>query len=185
MNKISRKEALASNLSKYFTGKLCKQGHISERYASNGACVQCSQIKSKSSSDYQRNYYLQNKSKILDHRKSYRKDNPTAFKDYYAQNKLNLRQKDQIKRDSRPGWQSLNCMDSICRDITPKWSNYEGRLAIYWEAALLRSKGYDVEVDHVIPRTSDTVCGLHCEDNLQIISRTDNIRKHNNYQKDW
>jgi hypothetical protein len=32
---------------RYFTGKPCKHGHISERYTASGACVECSLIHAK------------------------------------------------------------------------------------------------------------------------------------------
>lgn len=38
---ISRAEAKARGLDRYFSGRLCPKGHISERYTTNGRCVQC------------------------------------------------------------------------------------------------------------------------------------------------
>ena len=38
---ISRNQALASDSLKYFTGKPCIHGHISERYTSTAKCVAC------------------------------------------------------------------------------------------------------------------------------------------------
>jgi len=38
---ISRKQARQKGKIRYFTGKPCKYGHISERYTSIGTCVQC------------------------------------------------------------------------------------------------------------------------------------------------
>jgi len=43
----SRKEAKEFGLKKYFTGKPCKHGHISERMASCGGCSQCDKIRRK------------------------------------------------------------------------------------------------------------------------------------------
>jgi hypothetical protein len=40
---VRRADALARGLSKYFTGKACKQGHIADRYI-NGHCVVCSAL---------------------------------------------------------------------------------------------------------------------------------------------
>jgi len=37
----TRDQALMQNRSKYFTGKLCRNGHASLRYASSGICVEC------------------------------------------------------------------------------------------------------------------------------------------------
>lgn len=44
MNVITRKEAKSKNLNRFFTGRPCIYGHISERYIS-GVCVECSNIK--------------------------------------------------------------------------------------------------------------------------------------------
>lgn len=40
---ISRKEAIEKGLKRYFTGKECKYGHVSERYTSSFQCFACSQ----------------------------------------------------------------------------------------------------------------------------------------------
>jgi len=39
---ITRKEARAKGLKRYFTGKPCKHGHVAERFVS-GPCVECAQ----------------------------------------------------------------------------------------------------------------------------------------------
>lgn len=41
MELISRESAWQAGLTKFFTGKPCKKGHICERYVSNGGCVFC------------------------------------------------------------------------------------------------------------------------------------------------
>lgn len=38
---ISRKDAKAAGLKRYFTGVPCKRGHFDERRTSNGSCVEC------------------------------------------------------------------------------------------------------------------------------------------------
>jgi len=38
---ITRMSAAHSGLKRYYTGKLCKYGHDSERYVYNGHCVEC------------------------------------------------------------------------------------------------------------------------------------------------
>ena len=47
MDIITRKEAKAQGLKKYFTGNPCKNGHTAERQTSNGICIACSNIKQK------------------------------------------------------------------------------------------------------------------------------------------
>jgi len=41
---IGRREALDQGLTKYFTGKACIFGHLSERFAINGNCTACKVI---------------------------------------------------------------------------------------------------------------------------------------------
>ena len=41
MQIITRADAKAQGLGKYFTGKLCKNGHIAERRTNGGGCVEC------------------------------------------------------------------------------------------------------------------------------------------------
>jgi 5-methylcytosine-specific restriction endonuclease McrA len=43
---ISRAEARAQGLIRYFTGRACKRGHIAERHVSNLTCVECQREKS-------------------------------------------------------------------------------------------------------------------------------------------
>lgn len=40
---ISRKDALALGLRRYYTGKPCKHGHVTERYTRKSTCVACAQ----------------------------------------------------------------------------------------------------------------------------------------------
>lgn len=39
---ISREEARAKRLKRYFDGKACRKGHVAERYVSYGGCIACS-----------------------------------------------------------------------------------------------------------------------------------------------
>lgn len=44
--------------------------------------------------------------------------------------------------------------------------------------------GQEVHVDHIIPLNAPNVCGLHCEFNLQLLTKEANIKK-SNYYNDW
>lgn len=72
MECISRKDAIQKGLSKYYTGRPCRRGHVAERYTA-GACVQCI-------SERKAELYQQNREKVLAYMKIqgavYRKKNP-------------------------------------------------------------------------------------------------------------
>lgn len=38
---LSRRDAYERGLTRYYTGEVCERNHRSERYTSNGACIQC------------------------------------------------------------------------------------------------------------------------------------------------
>lgn len=70
-------------------------------------------------------------------------------------------------------------MNRVHSQQTPPWANARKIFRLYIEAAELRAKGHDVEVDHIIPLRGALVSGLHVENNLRIISRTENGKKSN------
>lgn len=58
---------------------------------------------------------------------------------------------------------------------TPKWVNFEELYRIYNECP----KG--MHVDHIIPLSSDKVCGLHVPWNLQYVTPEYNSNKRNKF----
>ena len=63
---------------------------------------------------------------------------------------------------------------------TPGWANQGDIEAVYRKAAIFTKRdGTPWHVDHTVPLKSKLVCGLHCEDNLQVISGFDNMTKGN------
>lgn len=63
---------------------------------------------------------------------------------------------------------------------TPSWANSH-YIALFYEMAKLERQrlGVHVEVDHIVPLQSPLVCGLHCEHNLQLLTRKANRSKCN------
>ena len=66
---------------------------------------------------------------------------------------------------------------------TPAWLtevDWAAIAALYEQAAqLTATTGIEHEVDHIIPLQGETVCGFHCPENLRIVTRNENRRKHN------
>lgn len=62
---------------------------------------------------------------------------------------------------------------------TPPWADHAKIEAVYVEAEAMRALGVEVEVDHIIPLQGRTVSGLHTEDNLRLMIKTDNRAKGN------
>lgn len=68
---------------------------------------------------------------------------------------------------------------------TPKWLSKLQLIEIkeFYKKAkeITKLTGVNMEVDHIIPLTSDKVCGLNVPWNLQIITEFENISKHNKF----
>lgn len=65
---------------------------------------------------------------------------------------------------------------------TPLWANNDAILAIYEESERLGIEtGIPREVDHILPITNKLICGLHVENNLRVITGSENARKHNKF----
>jgi len=62
---------------------------------------------------------------------------------------------------------------------TPKWADLEKVADLYRVAAKMSLGTGSYHVDHIVPMVSDLVCGLHVENNLQILPREENIKKLN------
>lgn len=58
----------------------------------------------------------------------------------------------------------------------PKWANLEQIKALYKKA---RQSG--LHVDHIVPLCGKSVCGLHWEGNLQLLTPKENFSKNNRY----
>jgi hypothetical protein len=107
MNVISAKEAKNLGLQKYFTGKPCKNNHITERRVAGRQCIECVKNISKlwvsnnrqRFNEIQRKFYVTHKEQTLKKQKTWQ----SANKEKYSQITKNYRiaNKDKINLYSR------------------------------------------------------------------------------------
>ena len=161
---ISRKEAKAQGLTRYFTGEPCKHGHVAERMTSSGACHTC----------------LSSSNRLHDktpERQQRLKDN--GFK---AQLKWNRNNREKLRK-ATSNWTkankeakavSVNARRRRCR--VNGVDGIEDIKAIYKEAQRLNQEAGHIayHIDHIIPLAKG---GAHHPDNLQILSAEENLKK--------
>lgn len=107
--------------------------------------------------------------------------NRNYYQAYYQANSERLRAASREYKRANPGKVARHGAErrKYIRQATPRWADIQAIELIYEQMNLRRKQGEDVQVDHIIPIRGKHVCGLHVENNLQIIPRLDNVRKSN------
>lgn len=169
------KEARALGLQRYFTGIKCKRGHVSERYAQSGHCVECDNSRVKP--DEQRKlvskrYYETNKEKCKAATKKWKTKSGKSY-EYTRRARL-----------KNPGLMHFaNAKRHAAKmQRTPSWLN-DGHLfemeCVYRYCSALRSIGLKYHVDHIVPMQGESVSGLHVPWNFQVLTAAENSSKGN------
>jgi len=71
------------------------------------------------------------------------------------------------------------------RKATPPWANHSAIGQIYAECVRMENKtGVKYHVDHIVPLQGKIVCGLHVQNNLQILPGKENQSKGARYWPD-
>lgn len=177
---ISRAEARASGLTKYFTGRPCKAGHLEPRYVSNGHCPSCV---SQQSSEWSRN----NREAKRQHGKTWYYANVEAERERSRQRR---RDKPEACRaavnrwfEQNPGRRNAYAAQRRARllDASPSWLTQEHFRAIDQIYANCPAGWH---VDHILPLQGKTVCGLHVPWNLRPLNQPSNNAKFNHLPDD-
>jgi len=134
--------------------------------------------------------------------KTWREKNPDAFREWYSENKEARAQywkewysaNRERRAENYKIWASKNKhivnaliakRSAVKKRALAKWADLRAIRAIYEEAAWLTFvTGVRHEVDHIYPLQGKTMCGLHCEANLQILTKTQNLQKGNRTPED-
>jgi len=64
---------------------------------------------------------------------------------------------------------------------TPNWEGDDEMIKLVY----MKAQQWGFAVDHIIPVGHKLVCGLHTWHNLQLLSTSENSKKHNNFLEDW
>lgn len=175
MKIIGKIDAKEQGLQFYFTGKACVNNHLSKRYVSNGHCHTCHkndvdaryELKKEEYLKVSNEHYHKNKEKYKKTRHQYYLDNTESI----------LERNNRWKRNNKPKRASDAAKRrAIKKQAIPIWADLKAIEAMY----LSCPKGY--HVDHIIPLVSKVICGLHVENNLQHLSASENMSKHNNFK---
>jgi hypothetical protein len=131
-------------------------------------------------------YYERNKERLKAQQKAYREEKKAEHalrdKERYQRNKERISAwgKEYTKANRPKRNAALAKRRAAKLQATPAWANKEKMLAFFAEAVRLTEEtGVVHHVDHIVPLQSKIVCGLHCEANFQILTKTDNLKKHN------
>lgn len=167
---LTKTEAKSLGLKTYFTGKLCKNDHLVERWVSNETCINCNLAYFKKF----REKHIEDE--LLRNRK-YTKENPLYFEEYRKKNSEIIKKKIKIYAQLNKG--KINAKTNKYRisklQSIPKWVNLEKIKEIYTNCP----KGF--HVDHIIPLQGKLVSGMHVETNLQYLPKEKNISKGNKF----
>lgn len=131
---------------------------------------------------YNKQYESANKPRRAKINKKWRKNNSLYFTEYYNSNRSTIINRSKVWRENNPG--KINSSSARRRALlnkaTPKWAKQSVIDLIYKRCDELNTVwGTNFEVDHVVPLRGKTVCGLHCEDNLQLLDQPINASKNN------
>lgn len=198
---VPRAVARARGYRRYFTGKPCLRGHVSERAAERKTCIACRQElqnaanarpdKKAKRAEYDRQRWINDQACLEAKNKAYYAKNADAVnaqkREYWAANR-------EAMLAANKEWKNRN--QSVYRayavgrkahvkQATPPWANREAIRAVYIEAdRLTEETGVKHHVDHIVPLKGKTVCGLHVAWNLRPLPWRENISKKNKMPSD-
>lgn len=141
---------------------VCKEVKSLSLYSKNKRCKDGLQADCKSCRSIAKKKYLQeNKEKVKEARKSYK-----------------IRNKHKVKALERLRLKGI-------KKALPKWAN-NALIKNYYDVCRFFNdvNGYTkYHVDHIVPLSGKTVCGLHVHNNLQVIPAKDNLAKGNRFEQ--
>lgn len=142
-------------------------------------------------SAYYAEWYTANPEKVRARAKVWAKANPSKHRAHAAAYRKANPEKCLARVEA---WKKANpdkCNATTMRrnatklNATPAWAS-QGYITLWYKLAKMEEArtGKKCHVDHIVPLRSKLVCGLHCEDNMQILFAGPNITKGNRHWPD-
>lgn len=203
---MTKQEAIEAGERYYETGVPCKNGHLSKRSVANSTCYQCQQDRSSQfrvqnidyHKEYNKQYVINNADELRVRYKvdaQRRRDTKKAqvsevHKQYRLRHQAKWRARTRRNMSLYPElYYALNAARRARKlNATPQWADTNKIQEIYSDCHLINTicKMYGAAdtfvVDHVVPLQGKNVCGLHVENNLEIVLATYNAQKHNKHE---
>jgi hypothetical protein len=123
-------------------------------------------MESGEAAEYHRHWYLRNRQKVLARVKTWIAQNKDKHKEYMSRYRI--------------GQWSRESVHARIAAATPKWADLDKIREIYDECRRITEEtGIPHHVDHIEPLRGADRCGLHVENNLRIVTATENLKKGN------
>jgi len=161
----------------------------SQKDGINYTCKQCAAIyyqnnkeKVKARSKKTR---INNKQELKKYFKEYAENNREKIAEYQKEYRIKNNEKTKEYRQTHIAEYNAHTMNRQARKLqaTVSYSDSKAIKRIYRTAHILSKMiGRKMQVDHIIPLKNNLVCGLHHENNLQIISAERNRIKKNKFE---
>lgn len=176
MEIISKQEAQAKGLKRYYTGIPCVKGHLAERLVGySSPCTAC-----------RKENYTDNRDVVLNNARlrrieddSFVTNRSVYMKEYHSRPGVKEKQSAYMRdwnpnnRDKRNEYQLIRSFKESL--ATPPWANLDAMVEFY----KARPDGF--HVDHIIPLQGKNVCGLNVRNNLQYLTVRENCSKGNSF----
>lgn len=162
MQVISRSDAQAQGLKRYFTGKLCKHGHTAERLLNCRVCVTCHSL-------YANATYHRSPDRKKENATRWQQANPERRRVHKRRWAKKNTERVRLKNKARDKRITIQPLSKVLSDAV---------FMFYAQAPL------GLHVDHIIPVSHKDVCGLHQLHNLQYLTPKANFQKNSHFNPD-
>ena len=172
MQLVSRKDALAQGLKRYYTGKACYRGHVAEREVSNRGCLQCHAddmyIRQVSNPAHARKLDAESRARRPEDSLRHRKENHSP--EDWQKSLDYFKVKNHERRDL--------CVGTLSLDIRVKLFESQNGCCVGCSCAIDDS----AHLDHIVPISRG---GINTDDNVQLLCPTCNLSKGAKTMEEW